>query len=274
MTTPERPFAHVDESPEDVRRSMLAYLDAAAAHPEIQRVRADALEALAPATGQHLLDAGCGAGEVARLLRRLVGPAGAVTALDFSKEYVAAARSRHDGDPVDYVVGDVTALDFPDGHFDGVRSERVLQHLDDPDAAIRELARVTRPGGNVCVIDTDWASLLFDGVDQAVVDELVTTLAATHLWRNAKMGRSLRGRMVRAGLRDVDTLPVTLRFTDADSAGSVLPLVNRRFAGPLAAMLPERLVTAFHDTVDAAVARGEFLAAFTMWITVGRPAAG
>ncbi|MGY0235600.1 methyltransferase domain-containing protein [Longispora urticae] len=270
MTEPERPFSHVDQSPEELRRDMLAYLDAAAGNPEILRVRAVALDALAPAPGQRLLDAGCGAGEVARELRRLVGPDGAVTALDFSKEYVAAAASRHDGDPVDYVVGDVCALEFPDAHFDGVRSERVFQHLDDPDAAVRELARVTVPGGAVCVVDTDWASLLFDGIDQTVVARVIATLGGTGMMRNATMGRSLRGRMVRAGLADVETMPVTLRFTEPDGAGQVLPLVSRTFATPLAALLPGGLVEAFYGTVDEAVARGDFLAAFTMWVTVGR----
>jgi ubiquinone/menaquinone biosynthesis C-methylase UbiE len=64
-------------------------------------------------------------------------------------------RRGNDGGPVTYLVGDVTALDLPDEHFDGVRSERVLQHLADPEAAIADLVWVTRPGGPVCLIDTD-----------------------------------------------------------------------------------------------------------------------
>ncbi|MFJ9999762.1 methyltransferase domain-containing protein [Streptomyces werraensis] len=78
---------------------------------------------------------------------------------------VSVASSRHDGTPVDYAVGDISSLDAPDGHYDGVRCERVLQHLPDPDAAIRELIRVTRPGGRVCVLDTDWPSCAWDGFD-------------------------------------------------------------------------------------------------------------
>ena len=62
------------------------------------------------------------------------------------------------------MTGDVSALDLPDDSFDGVWCERVLQHVDDADVAIGELIRVTRPGGRVCLIDTDWDSLAFDGV--------------------------------------------------------------------------------------------------------------
>jgi ubiquinone/menaquinone biosynthesis C-methylase UbiE len=64
-----------------------------------------------------------------------------------------------------YAVGDTTALDFPDGYFGGVRYERVLQHVHDPDAVIQELARVTRPARRVCVVDTDRASTMGDGFD-------------------------------------------------------------------------------------------------------------
>ena len=55
------------------------------------------------------------------------------------------------------MTGDVSALDLPTTSFDGVWCERVLQHVDDADAAIGELVRVTRPGGRVCLLDTDWA---------------------------------------------------------------------------------------------------------------------
>jgi SAM-dependent methyltransferase len=271
MSQPRTPFADVDRQPEETRRAIVGYLDAAANHPEIRRVRAAALDAFAPGPGQRLLDAGCGAGEVARELGALVGPAGSVTAVDFSADHIAVARERQDGGPVRYLVGDVTALDFPDGEFDGARAERVLQHLADPDAAIRELARVTRPGGRVCVIDTDWASLVYDGLDGDVFDRVLEKFAAmSGSLRSATMGRTCRGRMVRAGLVDVDTLPVTLRFTDPSGAGAVLPMF-RRDVPIIVQLIGAELWESFLGSVDGAARRGEFLVAFTMWVTVGRP---
>lgn len=73
-------------------------------------------------------------------------------------------------------VGDIGSLDFPDARFDGVRTERVLQHLGEPDAAVAELARVTRPGGRVCLIDTDWQSAAMDGLP----NDLVTAVMHHH----------------------------------------------------------------------------------------------
>src|SRR5258707_10206557 len=109
--------------------------------------------------------------------RRASSPAwpvrtGEVTAIDLSAAVVAAAAQRDRGSGVHYAVGDITALDFPDGAFARVRSERVLQHLAEPDLAVAELARVTAPGGRVCLIDTDWESFLVEGMPEDLLHEL------------------------------------------------------------------------------------------------------
>jgi ubiquinone/menaquinone biosynthesis C-methylase UbiE len=267
MTAPQRAFSHVDASTADIRAKVVRYLDVAASHPEIQRVRAAALELLAPAAGERLLDAGCGLGEVARELAEAVGSTGSVTALDFSAEALAVAESRHDGGPVAYATGDIMKLDLPDDQFDGVRAERVLQHVEDPDVALRELARVTRPGGRVCVIDTDWASLVDDGLDRG--DDILRFLLGAGVFKNPTVGRTIRGRMVAAGLHDVTTLPVTLRFTSPDDAGRVIPTFSEEAGSQLPGMVPAELSAAFFPSVARATERGIFLVAFTMWITLG-----
>ena len=76
-------------------------------------------ELLAPQPGDHLLDAGCGAGADVFALAALVGPTGQVVGVDRSAVMVAQARERAAGSglPVDFRVGDITALDFPDNTF-------------------------------------------------------------------------------------------------------------------------------------------------------------
>ena len=75
------------------------------------------------------------------------------------------ARSAHPGgagrrglDGVDYLVGDVHALDLPDGGFDVVHAHQVLQHVADPVTALRELLRVTADDGLVAVRDSDYSA--------------------------------------------------------------------------------------------------------------------
>lgn len=257
------------DSASDIRRHQLTeYLDALACHPEIRRVRTTALELLRPAAGERLLDAGCGMGEVARELWERVGPTGEVAAIDHSEHAVAAARSRCDGGTVHYAVGDITALDFPDGHFDGVYTERVLQHLPDPDAGVAELVRVTRRGGRVCIVDTDWLSFSWDGFDHLTeVRDLVCPAG-----RDLSAGRVARGRLIRAGLHDITVLPVTLCATSpADAAVLAWPFFDREF---LQTQLPAELFDRYFASVERSIARGDLLFAFTMWICLGRLADG
>ena len=263
----DNPFAHMDDVPESLQQQLVDYLDAMAEHREMRRIRARALEMFAPAAGERLLDAGCGLGEVARQLGARVGPTGSVVAVDRSEQLVAAARSRHDGGPVEYTVGDVTALDFPDGHFDGVRCERVLQHLSDQDAAIKEFARVTRPGGRVCVIDTDWSSSTGSGF--AYLDEVVAHCDSN--LHDQVSGRVIGARMVDAGLQEVVAHPLTFRCVSAADAARVALFFDRSL---MRARLPVELYERFFASVDEADERGDFVYCFTMYACLGRVVSG
>jgi len=259
------PFAQLDELPQPMIALLIGALESMAANPEIQRVRRVAWDALGPVPGRCLLDAGCGIGEVAREL----AAAGAdVVALDRSAATVAAAAARDDGGSVRYVTGDVSALDFPDASFDAVRCERVLQHVDDPDRVIAELVRVTRPGGRVCLIDTDWESIAADGLPADLGDAVRAHLAARQARHHLDMGRTLRRRLVQAGLHDVTAIPVVCYFTHPSEAGHVLPMFNKAVP-PEADMVPATIRDDWFAAVDAAGERDEFLAVLTIWVARG-----
>jgi SAM-dependent methyltransferase len=102
--------------------------------------------------GQRALDVGCGPGVLtAELVRRL--GAEAVCAVDPSESFGSAARKRLPG--VDVRQSAAEKLPFPDGVFDAALAQLVVQFMTDPVAGLREMARVTRPGGVVaaCVWD-------------------------------------------------------------------------------------------------------------------------
>jgi SAM-dependent methyltransferase len=106
------------------------------------------------AAGQRALDVGCGPGAlVAELVARL-GPE-AVTAVDPSEPFVAAARERFPD--VDVRQASAELLPFPDGAFDAALAQLVVHFMVDPVAGLAEMARVTREGGRVVVCVWDHA---------------------------------------------------------------------------------------------------------------------
>lgn len=104
---------------------------------------------------KDVLDVGCGTGFLTLLFARRGHRA---TGTDLAPEMVAEAtrKATAEGAPATFAVADAEALDSPDAAFDLVVSRHLLWTLPHPDRAVREWARVVRPGGRVAVIDGQW----------------------------------------------------------------------------------------------------------------------
>ncbi|WP_017973998.1 class I SAM-dependent methyltransferase [Actinopolyspora halophila] len=110
--------------------------------------------------GLEVLDIGCGPGTITVDLARRVAP-GTVTGVDPAESVLRQARVTASEAEVHNVVfsrGDVFALRAGSNTFDVTHAHQVLLHLSEPVAALREMLRVTRPGGLVAVRDTDYAA--------------------------------------------------------------------------------------------------------------------
>lgn len=104
--------------------------------------------------GDRAIDVGCGPGALtAELVARL--GAERVSAVDPSEPFVAAARERLPG--VDVRLAGAEALPYPDDTFDAALAQLVAHFMTDPVTGIREMARVTRPGGAVVACVWDFA---------------------------------------------------------------------------------------------------------------------
>ncbi|CAN5259719.1 class I SAM-dependent methyltransferase [soil metagenome] len=104
--------------------------------------------------GQRVLDVGCGPGALTSELVGRVGPE-AVAAVDPSETFVAAARERHPG--VDVQRSAAEKLPYPNGVFDAAFAQLVVHFMAAPVTGLREMARVTRPGGVVAASVWDHA---------------------------------------------------------------------------------------------------------------------
>jgi SAM-dependent methyltransferase len=94
---------------------------------------------------ERVLDVGCGTGVITEEMAARCR--GQVTGMDVDAAMIAFAQYK--GGRAEYRVGDAHQLDFPDGHFDVVACHFLLMWVSDPALAVREMARVTRPGGAV-----------------------------------------------------------------------------------------------------------------------------
>jgi ubiquinone/menaquinone biosynthesis C-methylase UbiE len=105
--------------------------------------------------GLSVLDVGCGPGTITIDVATRVAP-GVVIGINASEAPLEGARKDAEAKGVDnvrYGVADVHRLPFADGTYDIVHAHQVLQHLSDPVAALREMARVCKPGGIVAARD-------------------------------------------------------------------------------------------------------------------------
>jgi ubiquinone/menaquinone biosynthesis C-methylase UbiE len=108
--------------------------------------------------GTRVLDIGCGPGTITVDIAQRVAP-GRVVGIDASPAVIEQARRDAEGSGnIEFVTGDVYALDLPDSSFDVVHAHQVLQHLPDPVGALREMRRVCTPDGIVAARDSDYAA--------------------------------------------------------------------------------------------------------------------
>lgn len=241
----------------------VAYLDAAARILAPARHRSHT--ALAVGRGASVLDAGCGSGIALREIADLVGPDGSVTGLDPSAAILEEARRRLAGvaAAVELVQASVLDTGLPDERFDAVRTERVLMHVDDPAAAIAELARVTRPGGRVVLVEPDHHRLAMDTDDPELWSAFLAGFAT--VVPNIGVGLRAASDAVLAGLEVLSVEAIPYLFRSQEDFSAVFQLEMGRDT-LLARGVAEERFDAFLAELDRRHAEGRFLAVGMMYV--------
>lgn len=119
--------------------------------PDDSPAYAAAVAELGLRPGDAVLDAGCGTGRALPALRAAVGPGGTVLGADLTPAMLDAARHAGRGDSGLLLLADVARLPLRTGSLDAVFAAGLIAHLPQPEANLRELARVVQPGGQLAL---------------------------------------------------------------------------------------------------------------------------
>ncbi|MGC2855174.1 class I SAM-dependent methyltransferase [Novispirillum sp. DQ9] len=183
-----------------------------------RRLAGSFLDYADPPAGGPLIDVGCGTGSLA-LAAAMRFPAAGVLGVDLLPEYVAAALDLA-APNARFENGDAHALPVPDDAFSAALSQLVLNDIPDPERAVREMVRVTRPGGRVAA--AVWDRLGGLGFLRLFLDAAALAEAEGEGLRSALLDVRLASEDDLAalwcdhGLRDVraGTLSIRMEFLD------------------------------------------------------------
>lgn len=214
--------------------------------------------------GATVVDLGCGPGTDLRAFAEAVGPSGHVVGIDSDEDAIAqAAAGLSDCVEVDVRVGDIHALDLPDRSIDRVHTDRVLQHVNDPDQVLSEVARVLRPGGIAALAEPDWGTLVID-FPQPATPDAYRTFITDRVVRNARIGRALPNLCERAGLHATRVVPITAVFRDVAEADRIFGF--QRVS--ISAVQAGYLTTAEGDAWLEHLRAKPFFASMSLFVTV------
>jgi len=121
--------------------------------------------------GERVLDAGCGTGSLSLSIARLTKAAD-IVGIDASKGFIEYALEQTSDPRVRFELGDAQNLSFPDASFDRCLSLLVVNHIPDTPKALREICRVTKPGGVV-------ATAMWDGTGGNEFNDRMWNVAVT-----------------------------------------------------------------------------------------------
>jgi ubiquinone/menaquinone biosynthesis C-methylase UbiE len=229
------------------------------------------LDLLAPRPGEKIVDVGAGTGLITLDIAERTKPGGRVIAVDPSAALLdharGAAKAMGLSDVFEAEVGDGRALPFADMSFDAAFCHWVLLHVDPGAAVVRELKRVTRPGGRVMCVEMDWETAIVHPGARAVTRRILNFSNDRHV--EGWSGRRLTSLFKECGFVDVAVEAIV----DIDQSGDEvwLDFINERAQNALkGTVVSEAEARAWAGAIEAAAVSHRYFFAVTQFAVLGR----
>jgi len=245
----------------------VAMLEDRARVPTYQAMFRTLIDLIAPQPGEAILDVGCGAGSLDRLLAHRPGAANPITAIDANpfllREAAALAEAEGLADRITFQSGNAETLPFAADSFDAAFTVTVFEECD-ADRAIGELVRVTKPRGRVGVVVRAIDLPQWWNLDLPEPIRRKITPPPQSVGHRGVADASLYRRMRRAGLSGLVSYPFLVTLDRPDG-----PIWRYREDHVLGLLTPDELAI-WHDARDRAASEGTLLAAHALHCCVGR----
>jgi SAM-dependent methyltransferase len=227
--------------------------------------------------GDAVLEVGCGTGVVVRDLVTLVTPRGRVVGVDRSRHLLSVARrlqpARTPGARVVLREAEAARLPFRTARFDVALGITVILHVTDPLTVVREMARVTRPGGRVGLQDQDFGLVGAAHPDQELTERILRGVAA-RVYAEPHSGRRLPALLREAGLDEVRLLTDVYQDTTLEPFSKAF-LERRAENAVRFGLVRPRQAQEWLDGFTGLAAQGAFVLTMNYFGAVGvKPARG
>ena len=223
--------------------------------------------------GHNVLDVGCGPATDTISLAQLVGSEGQVFGVDYDEEMIIEANHKAAEAGVAewtrHKQANATALPFEDGYIDSCRSERLFQHLVNPEQVLSEMIRVTQSGGWLVVVDIDLATLSTDTPETEIERRLIRFLAEETV-NNGYSGRQLNRLFKQQGLLDL-----TIELFGIPITSYAIARQSQRLDSTEALALEAGIITPdelerWRTSLEQADSKGEFFCSVNLVMVAGR----
>lgn len=152
----------------------------------------------------HVVDVGCGTGQDAINLSRLIPGKVQVTGVDIEEGMILKARENAEGmEGISFLQANVEELPFDNESLQGLRNERLIQHVIHPVQAFREFNRVLQPGASLVIVETDWSSMTLYSAPPGMANRVKDFYAHKNV-PNGSVALDLNTLLVQTGFKDIE----------------------------------------------------------------------